>query len=90
MLRQEKGITLVALIITVIILVILAAVTIISLQNSEMIKYAVEGTQNYDKAQGEEERIVNGFEQNVSKTLSNIRVIQNEHSNTMKNIQAGS
>ena len=84
MLREEKGITLVALIITVIILVILAAVTIITLQNSKMINYAVEGTQNYSKAQTEEDAIIKGFETTLDSTLSNIKVIQDNYSSSLK------
>ena len=52
--RQEKGITLVALIITIIVLVILAAVTINAAFNSGIIETAVNGAVNYAKAQEQE------------------------------------
>lgn len=80
MLREEKGITLVALIITIIILVILAAVTIITLQQSKMLEYAVTGTQNYQNAQIFEEGVIKGFENTLSDTLSNITSMQNDYS----------
>ncbi len=52
--RQEKGITLVALIITIIVLVILAAVTINAAFNSGIIETAVNGAVNYAGAQEQE------------------------------------
>lgn len=72
MLRQEKGITLVALIITIIVLIILAAVTIISVQNTELVKFAVEGTQNYANAQDYEKNLMDNIYTLVSTTVSNI------------------
>ena len=54
MLREEKGITLVALIITIIILIILAAVTITSLTHNDLANLAINGTERYDAAQDEE------------------------------------
>ena len=51
MLKEEKGITLVALIITIIVLIILAAVTIMSFRESGIINTAVNGKINYSKAQ---------------------------------------
>lgn len=84
MLREERGITLVALIITVIILVILAAVTIITMQNSNMIKYALEGTQKYQNAQIDEENTINTFENTISTTLQNISTIESEYQSTLK------
>ena len=53
--RQEKGITLVALIITIIVLVILAAVTINAAFNSGIIDTAVNGAVNYADAQYKEQ-----------------------------------
>lgn len=48
---REQGITLVALIITIIILIILAAVTINAVFKSNFIQIATDGTENYSKAQ---------------------------------------
>ena len=62
--KQETGITLVALIITVIILVILAAVSIATVVNMGIVNTAYEGTANYaDTARRENEMLntVKGF-----------------------------
>lgn len=73
MLREEKGITLVALIITIIILIILAAVTITSLTHDDLANTAVQGTQNYAHAQNVETKmlqnvynLLNGVSYNIS------------------------
>lgn len=58
MLREEKGITLVALIITIIVLIILAAVTIIAFRDSKLINTAINGTINYSNGQMVENHIV--------------------------------
>lgn len=50
-LRKEKGITLVALIVTIVILIILAAVTIGMILNDGFIEVAINGTQDYAKEQ---------------------------------------
>ncbi len=44
---QEEGITLVALIITIIILVILAAISISTAYNTKIVEHAVNGSYNY-------------------------------------------
>ena len=49
--NKEKGITLVALMITIIILIILAAVTIFSVTNHNIIGKATTGTEEYAKGQ---------------------------------------
>ena len=46
-LKKESGITLIALIITIIILVILAAVSIRAVTNMKIVDYAMNGSQNY-------------------------------------------
>ena len=56
--KEEKGITLVALIITIIVLIILAAVTIKIAFDSNFLKIAAEGAENYAKAQEKEEEIM--------------------------------
>ena len=50
LIEKESGITLIALIITIIILVILAAVSVRAVYNMGIVDYAVNGTQNYAKA----------------------------------------
>ena len=76
MLRGENGITLVALIITVIVLIILAAVTIVSFRESNLINTAVEGTTNYANAQKYEVNLMDDIYNLVSNTMSNIQSIQ--------------
>ena len=53
--RKEKGITLVALIITIIVLLILAAVTIMSLNGDNIITKSREAKDKYASAQDYEE-----------------------------------
>lgn len=76
MLREEKGITLVALIITIIILIILAAVTIMSFTNNKLIDTAVEGTQNYANSQKYEERVMDNIYYMFSNVVKNIETTQ--------------
>ena len=54
--KMENGITLIALIITIIILVILAAITIRAVVDIDIVGYAINGTQNYVSTSKEEER----------------------------------
>ena len=76
MLREEKGITLVALIITIIVLIILAAVTIIAVKESNMTNIAVNGTQNYAQAQVDESNKLEDSYLMLSKTVENLQSIQ--------------
>lgn len=76
MLREEKGITLVALIITIIVLIILAAVTIMTLTNDNFIGTAINGTQNYANAQRYESQEIDRAFQQFSKAVSNIQSIE--------------
>ena len=62
--KREKGITLVALVITIIILLILAGVTINIIINGGLIKQAQNATDIYKQAQGEE---INGIDNIVGK-----------------------
>ena len=71
--NKEKGITLVALMITIIILIILAAVTIFSVTNHNIIGKATAGTEEYAKGQHYElnemdnvAKILGDFENRVS------------------------
>ncbi len=59
MLRTEKGITLVALIITIIILVILAAVAITTAYETGIVGYAMNGTRTYAESGVNENKIMN-------------------------------
>jgi len=53
--RMEKGITLIALIITIVVLLILAAVAISSITNDGILGYATNATSQYNKAQKDEQ-----------------------------------
>ena len=58
--KQQKGITLIALVITIVILLILAAVTItLSLGDGGLADKAVEGRDNYNAAMESEQKIEN-------------------------------
>lgn len=52
--KAEKGITLVALVITIIVLLILAMVSISILTNHDIIQYANNATTTYNEAQTQE------------------------------------
>ena len=69
---KEKGITLVALIITIIILIILAAVTIFAFRDSKLIEVAINGTVNYANAQVEEEYIVGEIVKQLDEAIPKI------------------
>ncbi len=70
--KNEKGITLVALIITIIILIILAAVTIKSFWDSHFIDLAMQGAINYTKAQGDELNILNDIQDKIDEAIPKI------------------
>lgn len=67
--NNDSGITLIALIITVIILVILAAVSIHSAFQTKLIDYTIKGTQNYVEAAKQENKmydeIINKIEASI-------------------------
>ncbi len=71
-LKQEKGITIVALITTIIVLVILAAVTINAVFNSGIINTAVNGTVDYAEAQNEEKVEFNELDQNIQDRVKKV------------------
>ena len=59
MLKQQKGITLVALVITIVVLIILAGVAIsLTLSDNGIFNKAKQARDNYQAAQQEEEKIV--------------------------------
>ena len=76
MLRGEKGITLVALIITIIILVILAAVSIAAVMNMKIVDYAVNGAQNYARAGAQENQVIQDATSTLDATVKNITDLQ--------------
>ena len=50
-LKNERGITLVALIITIIVLILLSAITILELNEYKMLNTVMEGSANYQQAE---------------------------------------
>lgn len=74
MFKTERGITLVALIITIIVLVILATVSIATIANSGMINTAIQGTQNYSSEQKREEGMINETEDLVTNASYDLQV----------------
>ena len=59
--RQEKGITLIALIITIVVLLILAVVTINSIQGDGIIKYAQNAADEYTAKADEEQDMLQNY-----------------------------
>ena len=66
--KNDRGITLVALIITIIILIILAAVTIKALTHDGLVEAAIKAGQDYKLAEGHEMNELN----RINNSLSNI------------------
>lgn len=60
--RADKGITLVALVITIIVLLILAMVSIALVMNSNIINHANNAVTQYDAAQKDEQKQLNAME----------------------------
>ena len=73
--RVEKGITLIALIITIIVLLILAVVTIGNVKKNNIITYAQNAATDYNKEKDKEESLLAGYEalieQNINKQGGN-------------------
>ena len=66
----DSGITLVALIITIIILIILAAVTIKTLTHDGLINMAIKGAEDYKTAEGKELEEMNKLSNSIEDILS--------------------
>ena len=79
--KKENGITLIALIITIIILVILAAVSIRAAYNSGIIDYSINGTKKYQEEAKKEESTIKDIEEIIKSTLSKINS-EEENSNS--------
>ena len=70
MYKKEKGITLVALVVTIVILLILAGVSLsLVLGNQGLITKANEGRTNYTNASAEEQQTLVNFESDVNTLL---------------------
>ena len=73
MLKGQKGITLVALVITIIVLLILAGVTItLTLGENGIFKTAEKAGENYTQAQREELEGLNAFQNTVDRVIENV------------------
>ena len=73
---NERGITLIALIITVIILVILAAVSIRSVYNMGIVNHAINGTAEYARAAKNENEILEGTGSYLNDVVARLRKAQ--------------
>ena len=74
---EEKGITLIALIITIIILVILAAVSIRAVANMGIVGHAINGTQQYAESAKAENEMLGETVDLLENTLGKLNNIQN-------------
>ena len=59
--KNEKGITLIALIITIVILIILAVVAIFAINNTDIIAYTTNASKDYKKEQAKENGILHEY-----------------------------
>ncbi len=69
--NKNKGITLIALVITIIILLILAGITISTLTNQGLFKNAKEAQNATEKAESEQGQRLNEYEDEINKYLTN-------------------
>ena len=75
-LKQSKGITLIALIITIIILVILAAVSINAIYNMGIVGHAINGTQQYAQGAKDENAMLDETVTKLEDAVSKVKEIQ--------------
>ena len=73
--QGQKGITLVALIITIIVLVILAALSIMLVYRTRIVDYAINGTMNYAGEGINENKVLEGTESLIESAVDNIKKI---------------
>ena len=78
--KKERGITLIALIITIIILVILAAVSIRAITNMKIVDYAINGSQNYVAAGKNENNVLSNVTTSIDDAIDSIVAIQENKS----------
>lgn len=69
--KRQNGITLVALVITIIILLILAGISIASLTNSGLFDKANKAKNEYQNAEQDEQNTLNEYETELNKYLPN-------------------
>ena len=75
--KSENGITLIALIITIIILVIMAAVSINAVYNMKIVNYAVNASEGYAKHLEEEKKEDEKVSNVIAEAVEIINSIQN-------------
>ena len=73
MIKEEKGITLLALIVTIIVLVILAAISVSAAYMSGIIRHAEDGAKEYAKQAVEENKIVDETTNYIDSVATNIK-----------------
>ena len=73
--KKEEGITLVALIVTIVVMVILSAVTIAIVYNSKIVEYSINGTQDYAKEGINENKVLAGTENLIESAVDNLKNI---------------
>ena len=69
--NKNNGITLIALVITIIILLILAGISISAITNQRLFKNAKEAQNTTEKSEVEQEKVLNEYEDEINKYLSN-------------------
>ncbi len=74
--NRNKGITLIALVITIIILLILAGISISALINQGLFKNAKAAQNATEKAEVEQEKVLNEYEEEINKYLSNNDIVE--------------
>ena len=75
--KQKDGITLVALIITIIVLIILAAVTILAVQNTNLVERTQNATIAYEMSQREEKQELDDIDERLDKVINQLQVTGN-------------
>ncbi len=89
-LKENKGITLVALIITIIVLMILAIVTIAAVNEGSLFLHANNAATAYDRAAGTENAIVSNYISEIGKhVVNNSDSNSNSNPNTQSEVNVG-
>ena len=76
--KQQKGITLIALIITIVVLLILAAVAINSIQNDGLIQYAKNAAETWNQVEKNEATILGGYGELINQYTPNGGIVASQ------------
>lgn len=80
--KAQKGITIIALIITVVILLILAAVTITAVNEGGIISHSESATSVYNKVEKNEMQTLGGYENLINNTINKDKTnVENQENN---------